>query len=372
MTHLPDWTGRGAPAVDALRSGLRRLLLLSILGAAACGPTSTGDGTGAGRSNAERGAPAPYLGQEPPGEEPVLFAPGVVSTGLHTRDLTMTPEGDEIYFSVQAGPFAAILGTRLAEGRWTEPEVVSFSRDPSTMELEPHVAPDGRRFFFVSNRPADGSPMPAEERGQLAQADIWVMDRDGDGWGKPRNLGAPVNTEASEFFPSVTRDGTLYFTREDPATGRNFIYRARSSPNGYGEPERLPEAVNSANQFNAFVDPDESYLILGVFGRGDSTGGTDYYVVFRDPDDTWHGPLNLGPAVNQPRGAEWSPFVSPDGRYFFFMSTRQPYPNAAPQRLSFDWLKEFAAGPESGNPAIYWMEAGFLEDLRREVAAARE
>jgi hypothetical protein len=30
-------------------------------------------------------------------------------------------------------------------------------------------------------------------------------------WGEPRNLGAPVNGEASEFFPTLTKDGTLYF-----------------------------------------------------------------------------------------------------------------------------------------------------------------
>ncbi len=80
---------------------------------------------------------------------------------------------------------------------------------------------------------------------------------------------------------------------------------------------------------------------------------------FRRPE-----PLNLGPQVNQPRGQEWSPYVSPDGRYFFFMSTRQPYPTDAPEALTRDWLLEFHAGSESGNPAIYWMDGGFIEELR--------
>lgn len=311
----------------------------------------------------------PYLGQTPPGEEPELFAPGIVSTGMHTRDFAMTPEGDEIYFSVSAGPLVAILGSRLVDGEWTQPEVADFSADPSVGEVEPHVSPDGSRFFFVSNRPADGSPMPEAARGRWASADIWVMERAEGSWGQPVHLGPPVNTDASEYFPSSTADGTLYFTRDDPETGRNYIYRARPDGDGYAEPERLPEQVNSANQFNSFVAPDESYLILGVFGRADSHGGTDYYIVFRDEDDTWSDPLNLGPLVNQARGEEWAPYVSPDGKYFFFMSTRQPYPGEAPDRLTRDWLMSFHQGPESGNPAMYWMDAGFIEDLKSEVPA---
>lgn len=292
-----------------------------------------------------------------------MFAPGLVSTGLHTRDVAMTPDGSVLYFSVQVGPFAAIVETRRGTDGWSRPEVASFSRDPSTMEIEPHVAPDGERLYFVSNRPADGSEIAEEERGQLSHADIWAADRTDSGWSEPYNPGPPVNTDAPEFFPSATRDGTLYFTREDAESGLNLIYRARPAPGGFAEPERLPDQVNSANQFNAFVSPDESYLILGVFGRDDSLGGTDYYVVFRAPDDTWSEPVNLGPAINRARGAEWSPYVSPDGRYFFFMSTRTPYPDSVPDALDLDWLRRFHAGPESGSPAIYWMDASFIAEL---------
>lgn len=306
----------------------------------------------------------PYLGQIPPGPEPVLFAPGIVSTGMHTRDLAMSPAGDEIYFSVQAGPLGAILGARLVNGEWTQPEVAGFSSDPTMNEIEPHISPDGSRFFFVSDRGIDGGPVPEAERGKWEQADIWVMAREDGRWGQPARLGPPVNTDAPEFFPSSTADGTLYFTRENPETRRNYIYRSRPEGEGYAEPELLPEQVNSANQFNAFVAPDESYLIVGVFGRADSHGGTDYYIVFRDEDDRWSDPLNLGPAINMARGEEWSPYVSPDGKYFFFMSARQPYPGNAPETLTRDWLMEFHQGPESGNPAIYWVDAGFLDDLR--------
>ncbi len=91
----------------------------------------------------------------------------------------MSPEGDEIYFSIQAGPVVAILGSRLTGGAWTEPEVADFSADPAVGNIEPHISPDGSRFFFVSNRSADGRPLPEADRGRWETADIWMMERAG-------------------------------------------------------------------------------------------------------------------------------------------------------------------------------------------------
>ncbi len=123
--------------------------------------------------------------------------------------------------------------------------------------------------------------------------------------------------------------------------------------------------MNSTDQqYNAFIDPDERYLLLGVFGRDDSFGGTDYYVVFRNADDTWSGPINLGAHINRPRGSEWSPYVSPDGQYFFFMSTRPAPVEALPDSVTLAELDALHLRPENGNPDIYWVDAGFLDALR--------
>ena len=306
-----------------------------------------------------------YLGQTPPGSTPELFAPGIVSTGLYTRDLAMTPEGDEIYFGVMAGGFSTIMMTELVDGSWTKPEVAPFAADPRYLNLEPAISPDGQKFYFLSNRPRDGGPMDAADVGQWVNQDIWVMDRTANGWGEPYNLGPPVNSDAAEYFPSVTNDGTVYFTREDPETRASLIHRSRFVAGEYQEVERLGDEVNStANQFNAFVAPDESYLIVAVAGREDSYGGTDYYISFRDESDNWAGPINMGDMVNTLRGGEWSPYVSPDGRYFFFMSTRYRSADQFPEALTADYLNEVHGQPLSGNPSMYWMEAGFIEELR--------
>ncbi len=341
------------------KTGAIATLLTSIAAFTACSePPGTDDATFPDLTGQ-------YLGQIVPGDEPELFAPGIVSTGMYTRDVAMTPDGDEIYYCVMEAGFSIVLKTKLVDGRWTKPEVAPFSADAAHQEIEPHIAPDGRKMFFLSDRRPDGVTLEPDERGRWANQDIWVVDRVGDGWGQPYNLGPPVNTDSSEFFPSVTRDGTIYFTRSNQATRESYIYRSRFIDGQYAEAERLPAQVNSTNsQYNAFIAPDESYIIVPVAGREDSFGGTDYYIVFRSDDDVWSEPINLGDRVNTPAGAEFSPYVSPDGKYFFFMSSRRTPWSEVPDTLSYDYIRQRVNDSGNGKSDIYWMDAGFLEELR--------
>ena len=355
------------------RSALAVGAMLALLCLTAC---VTGCAPGEGPIEEPSGEPGfpiltgEYLGQTPPARQAELFAPGIVSTGMHTRDVAMTPDGREIYFGTIIGGLSVILETKLVNGQWMRPEVAPFAADPASLELEPAISPDGEHFYFLSTRPPAGTEPDPADFGRWVNQDIWVMDREEAGWGEPYNLGPPVNTDAPEFFPSVTRDGTMYFTREDPETRASEIWRARrladgdGDGEGYAEPEKLGPRVNSGgDQYNAFIAPDESYLIVCTAGREDSVGGSDYYVVFRDSEDNWSEPINLGEEINTP-GGEWSPYVSPDGRYFFFMSPRSPAAESHPARLTSEYLKELHNRSPNGDAAIYWIDASVIEELR--------
>jgi hypothetical protein len=299
-----------------------------------------------------------WLGQQPPGDRAERFAPGIVSTGWYTRDLAVTPDGDAIYFTVMlpAFEFSTILVARRVDGVWSEPEVAPFSG--SYRDLEPFVAPDGGKMYFVSYRPDDGTGDPSSE------TDIWVMERNGSGWGAPQRLDSPINSDGDEFFPSTTRDGTLYFTRSMP-DGDEAIYRAERTEDGWGEPERLPPQVNAGRaRFNAFVSPDERFLIVPIFGLEDSLGGTDYYVSFRRADGSWDGPVHLGERVNSDSPLEYSASLSPDGRYLFFMSARGEFADRrVTPPLTRETLERAHRNPGNGNPSVYWIDAGFIRDL---------
>jgi len=346
-----------------------RLGVVTALGVVALVGCGSGGPDDAGGSAAFPELRGPYLGQGRPGSVPEVFAPGIVSTGLAERDVAVMPDGSEMYFGVTLGRSgtATIVGTRMVDGRWTRPEVVPWANDPRQLNLEPHISPDGSRLLFISNRPRQAGDYGA---GAVeAEEDIWVMDRDGDGWGRPYNLGPPVNTEGAEYFPSTTLDGTLYFTRRLPGERVEALYRARLVDGRYAEPERLPEQVNgSPTQFNACVAPDESFVIVCGLGRDDSFGSVDYYVSFRSADDSWVGPINLGELINSRGGEEYSPSMTADGSILFFMATR---PQLGEARLTLDRLHEMNRRPQGWVSDIYWVDASFIDSLRpeREVPA---
>jgi len=300
-----------------------------------------------------------YFGQKPPGDEPVLFAPGIASTHLFERDVAISPDGKTILFGVgvTGNSLVKIAESNYVNGSWTKPEFPSFCRNPAFNDIEPFFALDGKHLFFVSNRPnANGE----------TNYDIWMVERKGNSWGEPKPLSGEVNTAADEFFPSFTHSGKIYFARREKGARADHIFRAKLGENGYSNVEKLGPEVNCGRaEFNACISPDERFIIVCVAGREDSVGSIDYYIVFRDEQDQWTGPINLGEKINTKGFQEFSPSFSPDGRYFFFMSTRPK--EAAKQfgdTITYDEMKAFAGEPENGNADIYWVRSSFLESLR--------
>jgi hypothetical protein len=299
----------------------------------------------------------PYAGDQPPGINPELFAPGFITNAYQTRDMAITPDGNEIYFGVNISKYSALLVTRQTEDGWTNPEVVVNLDNPDAMFLEPALSFDGKKLFFISD-------MPINDDDITKNHDIWVMDREGKSWSEPYNLGPPVNSELPEFYPSLTSDGTIYFTRNEPGSQISHIYRSRFETGNYLTPEKLPEQVNSGiTHFNAFIAYDESYIIVPTYGREDSFGSTDYYIVFRNSSDNWSNPINLGDRINTPDGMEYSAYVTRDGNYLFFMSRRMA--DIETEKLSYKELSKLYSQPESGNSSIYWMQAGFIDSLKQ-------
>ena len=305
-------------------------------------------------ASSREGTPAgPYLGLEPPGDEPVLFAPGIVSTGLDQRDTAWGPDGKELYWTVWGAGRGTIVRMTQHGATWSGPEVAPFSGAYS--DLEPFITPDGARLFFASRR-------PLEPGGAEKDWDLWVMEREGDGWGEPHNLGAPVNSPGGEYYPTLTSDGVLYFTatRSDSLGGED-IYRSRPVAGGWSEPENLGPAVNSPGpEFNAMVAPDGSFLIFGSARKGDHGGG-DLYISFRDPGSAFQPAVNMGEPINSP-ALDYCPALSPDGRIFFFTSQRVMGASAPP--TTYADLATRLSGPGAGSMSLYWVDADLIGDLR--------
>lgn len=296
-----------------------------------------------------------YPGQNLPGNTPEVFAPGIVSTGMSESCPAFTPDGKEFFFTVFINGVIAIVSIREENGKWTTPEVASFSG--KYKDAYPSVHPDGSKLFFISDRSLNNNS------GSGAKYNIWCVEKQRGGWGEAKPIGSPVNSDISVSGPSVTRDGTIYFTK----MYENFqgIYRSKYVNGRYLEPEKLPDNVNTVkSQFDSYIAPDESFLFIPVYGREDSRGSTDIYVSFRDKNDNWSDVINLGDKINTGR-TEASMTLTPDGKYFLFQTEADKY-KGFDTPLTYSGFKEMYNNPCNGNSDIYWVDAKFIEELRPE------
>lgn len=285
-----------------------------------------------------------------PPAQVALAGEGFISTSLNERDFAIAPDGTEIYFTISTprSTFQTIVVSRkLANGQWTKPEVASFAGVYS--DLEPAFSADGNTLYFASNRPVQGTA-PKD-------FDIWRVKRTSTGWGVPENLGAPVNTEADEFYPSITRSGNLYFTAAYAGgPGREDIYVARPDKQNFLKPVALDTAVNSKfYEFNAHVTADERYILFTSYGRKDDAGGGDLYISVKDAHGNWQRAVNL--QVLNSRQLDYCPYVSPDGRALFFTSERHQLPvSFTAQPATYAALVSLASSPLNSTGNIYWID----------------
>ncbi|MBN9384361.1 MAG: PD40 domain-containing protein [Chitinophagaceae bacterium] len=291
-----------------------------------------------------------YPDKTPPGTTPAMFARGLISDGMSNRDMAISPSGDELLYTIQAasGQFSVILQLRYVHGAWSKPAVAPFSGRYS--DLEPAFSADGQTLYFASNR-------PVQTDGRTKDYDIWVVKKTGDSWGSPVRLDTVVNSSKDEFYPSIARSGNLYFTREmENGKGREDIVISEWKEGRYHTPHSLPEAINSDKfEFNAFVDPDERYILFSSFGRSDDLGGGDLYLSCKNEKGEWMPAVHLDSSINS-RALDFSPFISPDGKYFFFTSEKMELTPPFDPPLDFARLQQLLEGPGNGLNNIYWMD----------------
>lgn len=295
-----------------------------------------------------------YLGQAPADTIPELFAPGFISAGLNERDAAFSPDGDEFYYSIWLPTRkGVIMVTKRQDSRWTQPQVAPFSGQYS--DVEPFITADGNKLYFASNQPLVGAGEPKDY-------DIWFVEKDSLGWGKPQNLGKPVNTEGDEFYPSLTKTGTLYFTA--PNNGSEDIFRSGFINGNYADPENLGDSINSAaGEFNSLIAPDESFLIFSSFGRSDGLGGGDLYISFRIQDGIWTKAKNMGDKFNNNR-LDYCPALSHDSKYFLYTRSIISSECADSVLKSYQDVTELHKCPQNGNSDIYWIDSQVINSLK--------
>jgi Tol biopolymer transport system component len=253
----------------------------------------------------------PYLGQKPPQMTPEVFAQGIVSTELGEFNAAFSPDGKEFYYSVnEPGGRETMKFMTSVNGRWTPPQRVPFVSRQN--DCDPIFSHDGRRLYFISTR-------PKKDQAGSEDWDIWYVEKIDSGWSEPINIGSPVNSDVDEYYVSLTKDETIYFSSNRAGGLGSFdIYRSRLVDGHYAKPENLGAAINTKYlEHDPFIAADESYILFTSVDRPGGLGTGDLYISTRRKDGTWMKSKNLGEVFNT-NGYDFCPIVSPDHKYFFF------------------------------------------------------
>ena len=164
----------------------------------------------------------------------------------------------DIYYSMRRG------------GQWSNPRNLGNPVNSSYWESQPSCSADGRTIYYVSNRP-----------GGYGQMDIWETHLDKDGkWSSPKNLGPNVNTKENEQSPFIHADGrTLYFASSGHmGMGKMDIFKTEKDSLGvWGKPINLGYPINTwKDESDLRVSANGSTAIMSS-NRPGGFGGTDLY-----------------------------------------------------------------------------------------------
>jgi len=264
---------------------------------------------------------------------PQIFAPGVVSGPANEDSAAFTPDGDTVFFDRINWPNAAIMVSQWVNGTWSAPVIAPFSGQ--WLDHDPAMAPDGSFLVFSSNRPDQDSGKPLDAvmaNGKIAPGSgghLWRVDRKGHGWGQPVRLPDAVNSSTRTYAPAVVADGSVYFQR--PGDDGDFrLYRSQYRNGAYQAPIVVELGDASAHKLDPAVAPDESFIVFDA-NYGSKDDADRLYIAFREGNG-WSKPVDLGKDINVK--SPWGSHLGPDHRTLYFSSTRSlpvHYPRTATQ-----------------------------------------
>ncbi len=132
----------------------------------------------------------------------------------------------DLYYSVKKGE------------RWSYPENIGAPVNTKYKETQPSLSADGRTLYFASDRP-----------GGSGKLDIWMSSQDLYGkWSVPVNLGRTINTPGDEMSPFIHHDNqTLYFASDYHMGmgGFDLFISSRDSSGNWGKPQNLGYPINT-------------------------------------------------------------------------------------------------------------------------------
>ncbi len=207
---------------------------------------------------------------------------GDINIETNKGALSVSQDGEWMVFagelSTQAGykSFDIYISYYTPQG-WSEPQNAGPNINTDYYESGPTLSPDKRALYFVSNRP-----------GGYGGRDLYVSYRQPNGkWGVAVNMGPDINSAGDEQAPFIHADNqTLYYTSDGlPGYGGSDLFVVRKKLNGeWGKPENLGAPINTIENEGSLAVSADGLTAYYASDRSDSRGGLDLYKFDLRPD----------------------------------------------------------------------------------------
>jgi OOP family OmpA-OmpF porin len=174
-------------------------------------------------------------------------------TELEYGTPVLNPGNNKMYmtrwYKVGSKTIHAIYYSDLQDGQWLAPQMVNSNVNlDGYNSIQPFVTPDGKRLFFVSNKP-----------GGQGGDDIWVSDLDANGVPiNSNNLGSTINTpydEEAPYYDAVNKR-LVYSSKGFIGLGGFDFFESFGDVGHWTDPRNMGYPMNSAKD-DLYYYPDK-------------------------------------------------------------------------------------------------------------------
>ncbi len=294
----------------------------------------------------------PYMGQTPPGKEPQLFMPGIVSTQGSEGMVAFLNKGKVCVYRRNQGSDAGTYYMYENDGKWTQPQKTPFSNKSPVTEF--YASPDDKTLYIF-----DDASIPEGMPKTKSRNRLWTVEWKNDDWGKLSFVEPPLGL-IGESYLSIDADKNMYSFAwiKEASSMPGEMYVSKFVDGEYQELERMEYPYNTHyHDLDPFVSPDGSYIVTHS-GRAGGYSRFDTYICFKKEDGTWTHPYSVGEKIHSYGMELWT--ITPDGKYFFFVSTCEA--GVAKENI---FNKE--AEKAEYDRDVYWASTSMIDEIREEV-----
>ena len=184
---------------------------------------------------------------------------GKLNTDGHDASLSISPDGKRIYIYRNDGKLYVgdiFVSKKRSSGTWGNPKPLDKPINTSYFESSACLSADGNKLYFISEK-------EGKKYGAQGSGDIYVAEKiTKSTWGEPKNLGPIINTPGDEISVFIHPDGkTLFFSSNGHLSiGGLDIFMSKMQEDGsWGKPENLGYPINTIG--------DDLHFILSTDGE---------------------------------------------------------------------------------------------------------